>query len=127
MAYKKKTKKVKISVDTVAVHVKSSFNNTLVSVATLSGDVIGRGSAGAAGFKGSKKSTPYAATEVASALARDLYTKGVKFAEVNMQGPGAGRDSVVRAFQAAGISITLIRDVTPLAHGGCRPPKRRRV
>lgn len=127
MAYKKKTKKAKVSVDTVAVHVKSSFNNTLVSVATVGGDVLARGSAGAAGFKGAKKSTPYAATEVAGALARDFYAKGVKFAEVNMQGPGAGRDSVVRAFQAAGIAITLIRDVTPLAHGGCRPPKRRRV
>lgn len=127
MAYKKKTKKAKLNVDAVTVYVKSSFNNTLVSVTTVNGDVIVRGSAGASGFKGSKKSTPYAATEVAGALAKDLYTKGVKFAEVNMQGPGSGRDSVVRAFQAAGIVITSIRDITPLAHNGCRPPKRRRV
>jgi small subunit ribosomal protein S11 len=127
MAYKKKTKKAKLNVDAVTVYVKSSFNNTLVSVTTVNGDVIVRGSAGASGFKGSKKSTPYAATEVAGALAKDLYTKGVKFAEVNMQGPGSGRDSVVRAFQAAGIVITSIRDITPLAHNGCRAPKRRRV
>jgi len=127
MAYKKKTKKAKLNVDVVTVYVKSSFNNTLVSVTTMNGDVIVRGSAGASGFKGTRKSTPYAATEVAGALARDLYTKGVKFAEVNMQGPGAGRDSVVRAFQAAGIAITSIRDITPLAHNGCRSAKRRRV
>lgn len=127
MAYKKKTKKAKLNVDAVTVYVKSSFNNTLVSVTTVNGDVIVRGSAGASGFKGSKKSTPYAATEVAGALAKDLYIKGVKFADVNMQGPGSGRDSVVRAFQAAGIVITSIRDITPLAHNGCRAPKRRRV
>lgn len=127
MAYKKKTKKAKLTVDTVAVYVKSSFNNTLVTVATLAGDVISRGSAGALGFKGTRKSTPYAATEVASGLARDLFAKGVKSAEVNMQGPGAGRDSVVRAFQAAGITIASIRDITPLAHNGCRQSKRRRT
>lgn len=127
MAYKKKTKKAKLNIDTVLVHVKSTFNNTLVSVTNMTGDVISRGSAGAAGFKGARKSTPYAATEVASGLAKDLFSKGVKFAEVNMQGAGSGRDSVVRAFQASGISISVIRDVTPIAHNGCRPVKRRRV
>lgn len=127
MAYKKKTKKVKLTVDTVVVYVKSSFNNTLVTVTTVGGDVISRGSSGASGFKGARKSTPYAATEVAGALARDLVSKGVKFAEVNMQGPGAGRDSVVRAFQSAGVTITTMRDVTPIPHNGCRPAKRRRV
>jgi small subunit ribosomal protein S11 len=126
MAYKKKAKKAKLNTDTVTIYVKSSFNNTLVSITTANGDVILRGSAGASGFKGTRKSTPYAATEVASALARDLHAKGVKFAEVNMQGPGAGRDSVVRAFQASGIAITSIRDITPLAHNGCRPAKRAR-
>lgn len=126
MAYKKKAKKTKLNVDTVTIYVKSSFNNTLVSVTTANGDVILRGSAGAFGFKGTRKSTPYAATEVATALAKDLHAKGVKFADVNMQGPGAGRDSVVRAFQASGIAITSIRDITPLAHNGCRPEKRAR-
>ncbi len=127
MAYKKKTKKVKLNFDTVTVHVKSSFNNTLVSVTTMSGDVISRGSAGAQGFKGARKGTPYAAAEVATNLAKDLYLKGIRYAEVNMQGAGSGRDSVVRAFQAAGIAITMMRDVTPIVHNGCRPPKRRRV
>lgn len=127
MAYKKKNKKVKLNTDTVLIHVKSSFNNTLVTVTTVNGDVISRGSAGASGFKGTKKSTPYAATEVASNLAKDLHAKGIRFAEVNMQGPGSGRDSVVRAFIAAGITISMIRDVTPIVHNGCRPPKRRRV
>jgi len=126
VAYKKKAKKTKLNVDTVTIYVKSSFNNTLVSVTTANGDVILRGSAGAFGFKGTRKSTPYAATEVATALAKDLHAKGVKFADVNMQGPGAGRDSVVRAFQASGIAITSIRDITPLAHNGCRPEKRAR-
>lgn len=127
MAYKKKTKKIKLNTDSVIVHVLSTFNNTLVTVTNMTGDVIVRGSAGASGFKGTKKSTPYAATEVAGALARDLVTKGVRTAEVNMQGPGSGRDAVVRAFVASGVSVTVIRDVTPTVHNGCRAPKRRRT
>lgn len=127
MAYKKKTKKKKITgIDTVLVHVKSTFNNTLVAITTTSGDVLMRGSAGMHGFKGSKKGTPFAATQIASTLGKDLFTSGIRYAEVDMQGPGSGRDSVVRAIQASGINVTLLRDVTAVAHNGCRPPKRRR-
>jgi small subunit ribosomal protein S11 len=127
MAYKKKSKKVKKHVDSVIAHVKSTFNNTLVTITTPSGDVLLTKSSGAMGFKGSRKGTPYAAGQVASVLARDLEPFGVKMMEVNLQGPGSGRESVVRAFQGAGISVTMLRDVTPLPHNGCRPPKKRRV
>ncbi len=127
MAYKKKSKKVKKHVDSVIAHVKSTFNNTLVTITTLSGDVLLTKSSGAMGFKGSRKGTPYAAGQVGSVLARDMESFGVRMMEVNLQGPGSGRESVVRAFQGAGISITMLRDVTPLPHNGCRPPKKRRV
>lgn len=127
MAYKKKTKKTKRHVDTVVVHVKSSFNNTLVTITTPEGDVLLRGSSGKQGFKGSRKGTPFAAGQVAGLLAKDLVNFGVRSMEVNLQGPGSGRDSVVRAFQAAGFSINVLRDVTPLPHNGCRAPKKRRV
>jgi small subunit ribosomal protein S11 len=127
MAYKKKSKKVKRQVDSAIVHVKSTFNNTLVAVTTMDGDVLFRGSSGRLGFKGSRKGTPFAATQIATGLARDMGTAGVKNVEVNLQGPGSGRDSVVRALQAAGLNISILRDVTPLPHNGCRPPKKRRV
>ncbi|MEX0672258.1 MAG: 30S ribosomal protein S11 [Candidatus Babeliales bacterium] len=128
MAYKKKSKKKqKRHVDTAVAHVKSTFNNTLVSVATREGDVLMRASAGALGFKGSRKSTPFVASQIGNNLARDMAAMGIKNVEVNMQGPGSGRDSVVRAFQASGINVTVLRDVTPLPHNGCRPPKKRRV
>ncbi|HBR71143.1 TPA: 30S ribosomal protein S11 [Candidatus Dependentiae bacterium] len=127
MTYKKKSKKVKRHVDSVVAHVKSSFNNTIVTVTTSSGDVLLTKSAGALGFKGSRKGTPYAAGQVATILARDMEPLGVKTMEVNLQGPGSGRESVVRAFQAAGFSVTMLRDVTPLPHNGCRAPKKRRV
>jgi small subunit ribosomal protein S11 len=127
MAYKKKTKKVKRHVDVAVIHVKSSFNNTLVTVSTVEGDVLARGSAGALGFKGSRKGTPFVASQIASNLARDMKLWGVKTVEVNLQGPGSGRDSVVRSLQASGILVSTIRDVTPLPHNGCRPPKKRRV
>jgi small subunit ribosomal protein S11 len=127
MAYKKKSKKVKRQVDSVTAHVKSTFNNTLVTITTLEGDVLLRGSAGKLGFKGARKGTPFAASQIASLLAKDMATFGIKNVDVNMQGPGSGRDSVVRALQASGLNISVLRDVTPLPHNGCRPPKKRRV
>lgn len=127
MAYKKKTKKQKRNVETAIVHVKSTFNNTLVSVTTPEGEVLLRGSAGALGFKGSRKGTPFAASQIGTNLAREASSMGVRMVEVNLQGPGSGRDSVVRAFQSSGLNVAILRDVTPLPHNGPRPPKKRRV
>ena len=128
MAYKKKSKKTHIkNIDTVVAHVKSSFNNTLVSITTTTGDVLLRGSAGQLGFKGARKGTPFAATQIANNLAKDMVGMGMRVVEVNMQGPGSGRDSVVRALQSSGLTVSLLRDVTPLPHNGCRPSKKRRV
>lgn len=127
MAYKKRSKKIKRRIDSAIAHVRSTFNNTIVSITTPQGDVLFRGSAGCLGFKGSRKGTPFAASQVASGLAKDMMDAGVKSVEVNLQGPGSGRDSVVRSIQAAGIKITVLRDVTPLPHNGPRAPKKRRV
>lgn len=127
MAYKKRSKKIKRRVDSAIVHVRSTFNNTIVSVTTMQGDVLFRGSSGALGFKGSRKGTPFAASQVASGLAKDMGDAGIKNVEISMQGPGSGRDSVVRSIQAAGFKISLLSDVTPLPHNGPRPPKKRRV
>ena len=127
MAYKKKPKKQKQKIASAIAHVKSTFNNTIVSITTMEGDVLFSSSAGRLGFKGSRKSTPFAASQIASALAKEMQLVGVKNLEVNMQGPGSGRDSVVRAFQSAGMTVSMLRDVTPLPHNGCRAPKKRRV
>jgi len=127
MAYKKKTKKRVVSVESVIAHVKSSFNNTLVSITTTDGDVLLRGSAGHLGFKGARKGTPFAATQVGTNLAKELIGMGARLVEVNMQGPGSGRDAVVRALQSSGLNVTILRDVTPLPHNGVRAPKKRRV
>ena len=127
MAYKKSKKKQLKNVESVIAHVKSSFNNTLVSVTTMDGDVIARGSAGQHGFKGAREGTPFAATQIATRLAKELGGFGVRLVEVNMQGPGSGRDAVVRALQSSGLNVTVLRDVTPLPHNGCRAPKKRRV
>ena len=127
MAYTKKSRKQKRHVDSAVVHVRSTFNNTLVTVTTPEGDVLLSGSAGRHGFKGSRKSTPFAASQIATSLVKDMKGMGIKNLEVNLQGPGSGRDSVVRSLQAAGFAINLLRDVTPLPHNGCRPPKKRRV
>lgn len=127
MAYKKKTKKNKRQVDSVVAHVKSSFNNTLVSITTEGGDVLLSGSAGRLGFKGARKGTPFAATQIGSTLAKEMIGLGVKNVEVNLQGLGSGRDAVVRALQSSGLNISLLRDVTPLPHNGTRAPKKRRV
>ena len=126
MAYKK-SKKVKRHIDTAVAHVQSTFNNTLVSIATLEGDVLLRCSSGKLGYKGSRKGTPFVATQIGSTLARDMQAMGIRQVEVNMRGPGSGRDAVVRAFQASGINVTVLRDVTPLPHNGVRAPKKRRV
>lgn len=127
MAYKKKSKKQKKQVDSAIVHVRATFNNTLVTITTPSGDVLMGGSSGKLGFKGSRKGTPFAASQIATTLAKDMKGIGIKNLEVNLQGPGSGRDSVVRSFQSAGFNINVLRDVTPLPHNGCRPPKKRRV
>lgn len=127
MAYKKKPKKQKQKIAEAIAHVKSTFNNTIVSITTMDGDVLFSSSAGRLGFKGSRKSTPFAASQIASTLSKEMQMVGIKELEVNMQGPGSGRDSVVRAFQSAGMSVKKLRDVTPLPHNGCRAPKKRRV
>jgi small subunit ribosomal protein S11 len=108
-------------------HVLATFNNTIVSITDLSGNVIGWSSAGKVGFKGSRKSTAYAAQVVAQDACRQAMGHGLKEVEVHVKGPGAGRESAVRAFQAIGLDVTIIKDVTPVPHNGCRPPKQRRV
>lgn len=108
-------------------HVQASFNNTIVSITDLNGAVIGWSSAGKAGFRGSRKSTAYAAQMVAQDACRQAMGHGLKEVEVRIKGPGAGRESAVRALQAMGLDISVIRDVTPVPHNGCRPPKQRRV
>jgi small subunit ribosomal protein S11 len=128
MAYKQKSKKhKKVRIETAIAHVKSSFNNILVSITNPEGEVLLRCSAGKLGFKGARKGTPFAATQVGTTLAKDMANFGVRTLEVNLQGPGSGRDSIVRAFQSSGFSISILRDVTPLPHNGCRAPKKRRV
>ncbi len=108
-------------------HVNSTFNNTLITISDAQGNAISWSSAGSMGFKGSRKSTPYAAQVAAEDAGRKAMEHGVKTLEVNVRGPGSGRESALRALQAAGFTITSIRDVTPIPHNGCRPPKRRRV
>ncbi|HLW38573.1 MAG TPA: 30S ribosomal protein S11 [Candidatus Eremiobacteraceae bacterium] len=108
-------------------HIHSSFNNTIVSISDTSGGAIAWASAGNMGFKGSKKSTPFAAQMAAESAARKSMEHGMKQVEVYVKGPGAGREAAIRALQAAGLEIVLIKDVTPIPHNGCRPPKRRRV
>ncbi len=121
---KKKVKKVESE---GVAHVKASFNNTLVTITDLSGNVLLWSSAGKCGFKGSKKSTPFAATIIADTVAKEAVNLGMKRVHVRVQGPGAGRESAIQAIQAAGLAIRSIKDVTPIPHNGCRPPKRRRV
>ena len=108
-------------------HIRSTFNNTIVTITDVQGNVISWASAGELGFKGSKKSTPFAAQTAAEQAAKLAMDHGMKTVEVYVRGPGSGRESAIRALQTAGLDITLIRDVTPIPHNGCRPPKRRRV
>jgi small subunit ribosomal protein S11 len=125
---KDKAKKRVVAVDQQGqVHVKASFNNIIISITNSNGQVISWASAGKMGFKGSKKNTPYAAQMAAGDCARAAYEAGMRKAEVFVKGPGAGRESAIRTVQNVGIEVTSIRDVTPLPHNGCRPPKRRRV
>lgn len=125
---KDKAKKRVVTVEPVGqVHIKASFNNIIISVTNMSGQVISWASAGKMGFKGSKKNTPYAAQMAAQNCAQVAYELGLRKAEVFVKGPGAGRESAIRTIQSAGIEVTTIKDITPLPHNGCRPPKRRRV
>ena len=108
-------------------HIKSTFNNTIVTITDLQGETIAWSSSGASGFKGAKKSTPFAAQTTAEKAAKIAMDSGMKQTEIMVNGPGAGRETAIRAIQAAGIEITLIKDITPVPHNGCRPPKKRRV
>jgi small subunit ribosomal protein S11 len=120
-------KKVKKNVGSGIAHILASFNNTIVTITDLTGNVICWSSAGARGFKGSRKSTPFAAQLAAEDAARKAQEHGMNTVAIFVMGPGLGRESALRAFQTAGMRVTLIRDVTPIPHNGCRPPKRRRV
>lgn len=126
---KKATSRRKVSKNTESgkAHIHSSFNNTIVTISDVQGNVISWASAGGLGFKGSRKSTPFAAGEVAETAAKAAMEHGLKTVEVFVKGPGAGRESAIRSLQTAGLEITSIKDVTPIPHNGCRPPKRRRV
>ncbi|HEY3353298.1 MAG TPA: 30S ribosomal protein S11 [Polyangia bacterium] len=120
-------KKVKKNVQSGVAHIQSTFNNTIVTITDVSGNVVAWSSAGVRGFKGSRKSTPFAAQLAAEDAAKKAMEHGMRAITVYVKGPGSGRESALRALQAAGFKITLIRDVTPIPHNGCRPPKRRRV
>lgn len=124
---KKAKKKALKGVTSGEVHIKATFNNTLISITDKQGNVISWSSPGAVGFNGSKKSTPFAAQVAASAAAREAKDLGLQSVEVYVKGPGAGRESAIRAIQAAGLMVTAIRDVTPIPHNGCRARKKRRV
>jgi small subunit ribosomal protein S11 len=120
-------KKEKKNIQNAVAHVKATFNNTIVTIADMSGNVISWATAGGQGFRGSRKSTPFAAQMAAESAAKKAMEHGVRKVEVLVKGPGIGRESAIRSLQAAGLDITLIKDVTPIPHNGCRPPKRRRV
>jgi small subunit ribosomal protein S11 len=123
----KQKKKVRKNVSTGIAHIQSTFNNTIVTITDINGATVAWSSAGSRGFKGSRKSTPFAAQLAAEEAARRAMEHGMRSVAVFVKGPGAGRESALRALQAAGFKVTLIRDVTPIPHNGCRPPKRRRV
>ncbi len=128
MAHPKSGKRTKKIVESEGVaHITATFNNTLITIADLQGNAVAWGSAGKSGFKGSKKSTSFAATVAAESCGREALNLGVKRLHVRVQGPGAGRESAIQALASAGLQILSIRDVTPIPHNGCRPPKKRRV
>ncbi len=122
-----KKKKEKRIIPRGVAHIQATFNNTIVSITDLEGNVVAWSSAGTQGFKGSRKSTPFAAQMAAEDAARKAMENGMRSVDVMIKGPGAGREAALRSLQAAGFNITLIKDVTPVPHNGCRPPKRRRV
>jgi small subunit ribosomal protein S11 len=124
---KRVKKKVKKNIPTGVVHIQSSFNNTIVTITDANGNAVSWSSSGRRGFKGSRKSTPFAAQVAAEDAARKAVEHGMQSVMVLMKGPGAGREAALRAVQSAGIRVSAIRDVTPIPHNGCRPPKRRRV
>lgn len=129
MARKTNTRKrrVKKNIESGIAHIRSTFNNTIVTITDVHGNAISWSSAGSLGFKGSRKSTPFAAQMAAETAAKGATENGMKTLEVTVKGPGAGREAAIRALQAAGLEVTAISDVTPVPHNGCRPPKRRRV
>ncbi len=128
MAKSKKVKKRKVRVEPEGMaFIKASFNNIIVSITNKQGQVISWASAGKAGFRGSKKNTPYAAQIAAAEAAKTAYEAGLRTAEVYVKGPGSGREAAIRAIDSSGIKVSKIKDVTPVPHNGCRPPKRRRV
>ena len=132
MAQQKKTnvrkkKRERLNVESGQAHIQASFNNTIVTITDMSGNAISWCSSGSLGFKGSRKSTPFAAQMAAEEAAKGAMEHGLKTVEVYVKGPGSGREAAIRALQTAGLNITMIKDITPIPHNGCRPPKRRRV
>ena len=131
MAIKKQKARVKRrerkNIEKGQAHIVSSFNNTMVTLSDLNGNVISWASAGQLGFRGSRKSTPFAAQQAAEEAAKKAMEHGLKVVEVYVKGPGSGREAAIRALQTAGLNVTMIKDITPIPHNGCRPPKKRRV
>lgn len=123
----KKKRKIKRNIEKGQAHIRSTFNNTMITITDRQGNVIGWSSSGKVGYEGSRKSTPFAAQIAAEDAAQQAVDLGVKEVEVFVKGPGSGRESAIRAIQAAGLVVSLIQDITPIPHNGCRPPKRRRV
>ena len=124
---KTRRRKERKNIEHGAAHIKSTFNNSIVTLTDAAGNALSWSSAGALGFRGSRKSTPFAAQMAAETAAKAAMEQGLKSIEVYVKGPGAGREAAIRSLQAAGLEVTLIKDVTPIPHNGCRPPKRRRV
>ncbi|MBS3740875.1 MAG: 30S ribosomal protein S11 [Candidatus Cloacimonetes bacterium] len=124
---RKKKRKVKLQESEGIVHIKASFNNTIVTITDMKGNVIAWASGGKIGYKGSRKSTSYAAKLTSTEVAKDVLNMGLKKVHIELKGPGSGRDSAVRSIQAAGLEVLSITDITPIPHNGCRPPKKRRI
>lgn len=126
-AKRSRRKKVKRNIDKGQAHIRSTFNNTIITITDADGNVVGWSSSGKVGYEGSRKSTPFAAQIAAEDAAQQALDMGVKEIEIFVKGPGSGRESAIRSLQGAGLDVSLIKDVTPIPHNGCRPPKRRRV
>lgn len=124
---KTRRRREKKNIERGAAHIKSTFNNTIVTITDVAGNALSWASAGGLGFRGSKKSTPFAAQMAAETAAKAAMEHGLKYVEVYVKGPGSGREAAIRALQVAGLEVNMIKDVTPIPHNGCRPPKRRRV
>ena len=122
-----KRRRERKNIEKGAAHIRSTFNNTIVTISDVNGNVISWASGGEMGFKGSRKSTPFAAQQAAEAAAKGAMEHGLKTVEVYVKGPGQGRESAIRSLQSAGLEVIMIKDVTPIPHNGCRPPKRRRI